>query len=143
MAESIMSLLVKSRGFHLKDSYSVSRASAARPGTQCSICCLEQLARVPFDSISKVLERCSPVGVGRRLSWIPKCTSPSRQGRLLQEMGGEMLQLPKLLKGLCRESGLDSSTIDKADVPQRPNGGNGGGCPVVVFGIGEACYVED
>jgi hypothetical protein len=41
------------------------------------------------------------------------------------------------------ESSYGSSTTHMAKLRPRLDGGSGGGCPVVVFGIRKAAYVED
>ena len=47
------------------------------------------------------------------------------------------------LQPLGRGPSFGNSTTHMAKLRPRLDGGSGGGCPVVVFGISEACYVED
>jgi hypothetical protein len=52
-------------------------------------------------------------------------------------------ELQKIFNRLGRGPSFGNSTTHMAKLLPRLDGGSGGGCPVVVFGIGEACYVED
>jgi hypothetical protein len=54
----------------------------------------------------------------------------------------EWEDIPRVVRGfkLLRSS---SSTTHMAKLRPRLDGGSGGGCPVVVFGIRRAAYVED
>jgi hypothetical protein len=52
-------------------------------------------------------------------------------------------ELQRIFKRLGRGASFGSSTTHMAKLRPRLDGGSGGGCPVVVFGISEACYVED
>lgn len=52
-------------------------------------------------------------------------------------------ELQKIFNKLGRGPSFGNSTTHMAKLLPRLDGGSGGGCPVVVFGIGEACYVED
>jgi hypothetical protein len=60
---------------------------------------------------------------------------------VLQALRGIGLQ--KIFKRLGRGPHFGNSTTHMAKLRPRLDGGSGGGCPVVVFGISEACYVED
>jgi hypothetical protein len=51
--------------------------------------------------------------------------------------------LQKIFNRLGRGPSFGNSTTHMAKLRPRLDGGSGGGCPVVVFGISEACYVED
>jgi hypothetical protein len=51
--------------------------------------------------------------------------------------------LQKIFNRLGRGPSFGNSTTHMAKLRPRLDGGGGGGCPVVVFGISEACYVED
>lgn len=52
-------------------------------------------------------------------------------------------ELQKIFNQLGRGQSFGNSTTHMAKLLPRLNGGSGGGCPVVVFGISGACYVED
>lgn len=52
-------------------------------------------------------------------------------------------ELQSIFDDLGRGSSFGNSTTHMAKLLPRLNGGSGGGCPVVVFGIQKACYVED
>jgi hypothetical protein len=52
-------------------------------------------------------------------------------------------ELQKIFNRLGRGPSFGNSTTHMAKLIPRLDGGSGGGCPVVVFGIAEACYVED
>jgi len=52
-------------------------------------------------------------------------------------------ELQKIFNRLGRGPSFGNSTTHMAKLLPRLDGGSGGGCPVVVFGIGEACYAED
>ena len=49
-------------------------------------------------------------------------------------------ELQKIFNQLGRGPSFGNSTTHMAKLIPRLNGGSGGGCPVVVVGIGEACY---
>ena len=51
-------------------------------------------------------------------------------------------ELQKIFKRVGRGKSFGNSTTHMAKLRPRLDG-SGGGCPVVVFGISEACYVED
>lgn len=52
-------------------------------------------------------------------------------------------ELQTIFDKLGRGASFGNSTTHMAKLLPRLNGGSGGGCPVGVFGIREACYVED
>ena len=52
-------------------------------------------------------------------------------------------ELQQIFNKLGRGSSFGNSTTHMAKLLPRLEGGSGGGCPVVVFGIRTACYVED
>jgi hypothetical protein len=52
-------------------------------------------------------------------------------------------ELQKIFNKLGRGPSFGNSTTHMAKLLPRLDGGSGGGCPVVVFGISGACYVED
>jgi hypothetical protein len=52
-------------------------------------------------------------------------------------------ELQKIFNQLGRGASFGNSTTHMAKLLPRLDGGGGGGCPVVVFGIRGACYVED
>lgn len=52
-------------------------------------------------------------------------------------------ELQKIFNQLGRGKSFGNSTPDMAKLSPRLNGGSGGVCPVVIFGISGACYVED
>lgn len=52
-------------------------------------------------------------------------------------------ELQTIFDNLGRGSSFGNSTTHMAKLLPRLDGGSGGGCPVVVFGIRSACYVED
>jgi hypothetical protein len=52
-------------------------------------------------------------------------------------------ELQRIFNRLGRGPSFGNSTTHMAKLLPRLDGGSGGGCPVVVFGIREACYVED
>lgn len=52
-------------------------------------------------------------------------------------------ELQKIFNQLGRGPSFGNSTTHMAKLRPRLDGGGGGGCPVVVFGISGACYVED
>ncbi len=52
-------------------------------------------------------------------------------------------ELQRIFNELNRGASFGSSTTHMAKLLPRLQGGSGGGCPVVVFGIRVACYVED
>jgi hypothetical protein len=52
-------------------------------------------------------------------------------------------ELQKIFNELGRGQSFGNSTTHMAKLIPRLDGGGGGGCPVVVFGISGACYVED
>jgi hypothetical protein len=52
-------------------------------------------------------------------------------------------ELQKIFNRLGRGPSFGNSTTHMAKLRPRLEDGSGGGCPVVVFGISEACYVED
>jgi len=52
-------------------------------------------------------------------------------------------ELQKIFNSLGRGPSFGNSTTHMAKLRPRLDGGSGGGCPVVVFGISEACYVEE
>jgi hypothetical protein len=52
-------------------------------------------------------------------------------------------ELQKIFNQLGRGASFGNSTTHMAKLLPRLDGGSGGGCPVVVFGISRACYVED
>ncbi|MBN8937458.1 MAG: restriction endonuclease [Rhizobiales bacterium] len=52
-------------------------------------------------------------------------------------------ELQRIFNRLGRGASFGNSTTHMAKLLPRLDGGSGGGCPVVVFGIREACYVED
>jgi hypothetical protein len=52
-------------------------------------------------------------------------------------------ELQNIFDDLGRGPSYGSSTTHMAKLLPRIEGGGGGGCPVVVFGIRKACYVED
>jgi len=52
-------------------------------------------------------------------------------------------ELQDIFDDLGRGPSYGSSTTHMAKLLPRIEGGGGGGCPVVVFGIRKACYVED
>jgi len=52
-------------------------------------------------------------------------------------------ELQLIFNKLGRGASFGNSTTHMAKLLPRLDGGSGGGCPVVVFGIRGACYVED
>jgi len=52
-------------------------------------------------------------------------------------------ELQRIFNTLGRGASFGNSTTHMAKLLPRLDGGSGGGCPVAVFGIREACYVED
>jgi hypothetical protein len=52
-------------------------------------------------------------------------------------------ELQQIFNRLGRGPSFGNSTTHMAKLLPRINGGSGGGCPIVVFGISEACYVKD
>ncbi len=52
-------------------------------------------------------------------------------------------ELQDIFDDLGRGASYGSSTTHMAKLLPRIEGGGGGGCPIVVFGIRKACYVED
>lgn len=52
-------------------------------------------------------------------------------------------ELQQIFNRLGRGPSFGNSTAHMAKLVPRLEGGSGGGCPVVVFGIRTACYVED
>jgi len=52
-------------------------------------------------------------------------------------------ELQQIFNRLGRGPSFGNSTTHLAKLLPRLDGGSGGGCPVVVFGIRGACYVED
>lgn len=52
-------------------------------------------------------------------------------------------ELQKIFNKLGRGPSFGNSTTHMAKLSPRLDGGSGGGCPVVVFGIRESAYVED
>ena len=52
-------------------------------------------------------------------------------------------ELQLIFKQLGRGISFGDSTTHMAKLLPRLDGGSGGGCPVVVFGIRGTCYVED
>lgn len=52
-------------------------------------------------------------------------------------------ELQKIFNKLGRGKSFGNSTTHMAKLLPRIDGGGGGGCPVVVFGIRDAAYVED
>lgn len=52
-------------------------------------------------------------------------------------------ELQKIFNKLGRGASFGNSTTHMAKLLPRIDGGGGGGCPIVVFGISEACYVEN
>ena len=52
-------------------------------------------------------------------------------------------ELQDIFDELGRGASYGSSTTHMAKLLPRIEGGGGGGCPIVVFGIRKACYVED
>ena len=52
-------------------------------------------------------------------------------------------ELQRIFNRLGRGASFGNSTTHMAKLLPRLDGGSGGGCPVVVFGIQETCYVED
>ena len=52
-------------------------------------------------------------------------------------------ELQQIFNKLGRGASFGNSTTHMAKLLPRLEGGSGGGCPVVVFGIRTACYVED
>jgi len=52
-------------------------------------------------------------------------------------------ELQKIFNRLGRGPSFGNSTTHMAKLRPRLDGGSGGGCPVVVVGISEACYAED
>ena len=52
-------------------------------------------------------------------------------------------ELQRIFNQLGRGASFGNSTTHLAKLLPRLDGGSGGGCPVVVFGIRETCYVED
>jgi hypothetical protein len=52
-------------------------------------------------------------------------------------------ELQGIFDKLGRGASYGSSTTHMAKLLPRIEGGGGGGCPIVVFGIRKACYVED
>jgi len=52
-------------------------------------------------------------------------------------------ELQRIFNALGRGASFGNSTTHMAKLLPRLDGGSGGGCPVVVFGIREACYVEN
>ena len=52
-------------------------------------------------------------------------------------------ELQGIFDELGRGASYGSSTTHMAKLLPRIEGGGGGGCPIVVFGIRKACYVED
>src|SRR5215472_16224740 len=52
-------------------------------------------------------------------------------------------ELQRIFNQLGRGPSFGNSTTHMAKLLPRLDGGSGGGCPVVVFGIRGACYVED
>lgn len=51
--------------------------------------------------------------------------------------------LQQIFNKLGRGASFGNSTTHMSKLLPRIDGGGGGGCPIVVFGISEACYVED
>lgn len=51
--------------------------------------------------------------------------------------------LQTIFKGLGRGSSFGASTTHMSKLLPRINGGGGGGCPLLVFGISKSLYVED
>jgi hypothetical protein len=52
-------------------------------------------------------------------------------------------ELQQIFNALGRGPSFGNSTPHMAKLLPRLDGGGGGGCPVVAFGISRACYVED
>ena len=52
-------------------------------------------------------------------------------------------ELQKIFNALARGPSFGNSTIHMAKLLPRIDGGGGGGCPIVVFGMRDTCYVED
>jgi Restriction endonuclease BglII len=52
-------------------------------------------------------------------------------------------ELQRIFNQLGRGASFGNSTTHMAKLLPRLDGGSGGGCPVVVFGIRGVCYVED
>lgn len=52
-------------------------------------------------------------------------------------------ELQKIFNKLERGKSFGNSTTHMAKLLPRLDGGSGGGCPIVVFGIRDSCYVED
>jgi hypothetical protein len=52
-------------------------------------------------------------------------------------------ELQQIFNRLKRGASFGNSTTHMAKLLPRLQGGSGGGCPVVVFGIRASCYVED
>ena len=52
-------------------------------------------------------------------------------------------ELQQIFNRLGRGASFGNSTTHMAKLLPRLDGGSGGGCPVVVFGIRGTCYVED
>lgn len=52
-------------------------------------------------------------------------------------------QLQAIFNSLGRGPSFGNSTTHMGKLLPRLRGGSGGGCPIVVFGISEALYVED
>jgi hypothetical protein len=52
-------------------------------------------------------------------------------------------ELQRIFNKLGRGPSFGNSTTHMAKLLPRLDGGSGGGCPVVVFGIRDTCYVED
>jgi Restriction endonuclease BglII len=52
-------------------------------------------------------------------------------------------ELQLIFNQLGRGPSFGNSTTHMAKLLPRLDGGSGGGCPVVVFGIRQTCYVED
>lgn len=52
-------------------------------------------------------------------------------------------ELQSIFNGLDRRTSFGNSTTHMAKLLPRLEGGAGGGCPIVVFGITKECYVDD
>ena len=52
-------------------------------------------------------------------------------------------ELQQIFNRLGRGPSFGNSTTHMAKLRPRLEGGSGGGCPIVVFGIRNACYIED
>jgi len=52
-------------------------------------------------------------------------------------------QLQEIFDELGRGSSFGASTTHMGKLLPRINGGSGGGCPILVFGISRALYLED